>query len=697
MHDNPGCLQDFCVNYISDNLGQLCELQAEPEEPCSLKLVFRDPDVFLHRNISERLLRTVCDKGLLDDRMLTLFDAAHTTLRAACVDASPVTAAGGLRVLRGHRIARLDARATAVPVADLVACLGTWSHANLQCLNLNGSAAIDDTRSLAAIASLRHLSALNVSDTELGDRGLETIVGGLPRLESIDLSGTKVCSIAPLLRCADRLRSLSLYNVSLSHGVRADDVLRQLRELRHLDVSEHVSAVHPLVPPPAKQRVQGLLEEPHSLPHLQSLDLSGNDDINDDTLREFVINHKNLRFLGLMLTNSCFKEFLTDPNDVTYNRQLVVAGEASERQLLEALRRYKVRPMYAQKGLYNLFSLTRELTEEFKRPRLDIIQLVLPVMASHPQQLGVQMAATACLYNLTKGDMGMKVHPRWLKQVVELTMKAMENFANHQQLQKNSLLTLCSDRILQDVSFDKFCCARLVMECLCHFDDASVHRMAVAICSILAAKISTSQTSMLGSSPRYMRKLLSIVKQKTEECSKDVTMTFTLSALWNLTDESPGTCKVVLEEDGLNLFMNVLRTFSKEKAVETKVLGLVSNLAEVKELRKDLMRDDFMGFISDLLLSEHIDVSYFAAGILGHMISDGAESWTLSLPLQEVLDRLGERVCGWKNPQGEMVAYRSFKPFFRLLGVDIPWQLHLWAVWAIYHVCSKNPERLHCL
>ena len=75
-------------------------------------------------------------------------------------------------------------------------------------------------------------------------------------------------------------------------------------------------------------------------------------------------------------------------------------------------------------------------------------------MAAHPQELGVQMAATACLYNLSKQSMGQKIHCHWLSKMVELTMQAMTHFPNHQQLQKNALLTLCSDRILQDVVRD---------------------------------------------------------------------------------------------------------------------------------------------------------------------------------------------------------------------------------------------------
>lgn len=122
------------------------------------------------------------------------------------------------------------------------------------------------------------------------------------------------------------------------------------------------------------------------------------------------------------------------------------------------------------------------------------------------------------------------------------------------------------------------------MNCLSAFDDASMNRMSVAICSILAAKISTIETSMLGAQPQYMSKLLSMVRSKVQSKSVDITMKFTLSALWNLTDESATTCKVFLEEGGMELFLEVLESFQGESSVETKVLGLLNNIAEVREI-----------------------------------------------------------------------------------------------------------------
>lgn len=129
-----------------------------------------------------------------------------------------------------------------------------------------------------------------------------------------------------------------------------------------------------------------------------------------------------------------------------------VSGTATEAQILEALRRYPNRPIYVQKCLYNLF----RLTSHFNEARVDVIKLVIPGMRAHPQKFRVQMAGTACLYNLTKSELATKIHPSVLKQIVDLTLTAMESYPTEYQLQKNTLLTLCSDRILQDVAFDKY-------------------------------------------------------------------------------------------------------------------------------------------------------------------------------------------------------------------------------------------------
>ncbi|XP_018311593.1 protein zyg-11 homolog B isoform X3 [Mycetomoellerius zeteki] len=669
MFESPRSLQEVCIDFICGNLLGLCKIHlsdntqvlsntlssnsvSDQQDICTLnsnstevafdtatgrtssndassldiscttRLTFRHPDAFLPAEISEQLLSNLCEKNMLSDLTITLFDSKTTRLRHVRLKDASTLSAKGLSVLKQHKVIDLIVNGLKITVNDLISCLGDWSIQNLRSLSVAKGSFMDFSRQrmvdIATLNKLKALHTLNVSGTEFNKHGLDIVVEDLPLLESLDISCTRVDDITPLKKCKD--------------------------------------------------------------------------DINPKDLKNFIASHIRLRFLGLVHSDACYDESFIDSTHKDYRSEFVISGTATESQILEALRRYTYRPIYLQKCLFNLF----RLTPNFLEPRVDVIKLVLPGMREHPQEFRVQMAATACIYNLTKGELALMIHPSILKQIVELTLLAMESYPTNHQLQKNTLLTLCSDRILQDVAFDKYRCARLVMNCLSTFDDASMNRMSVAICSILAAKISTLETSMLGAQPQYMLKLLAMVRSKVESKLVDITMKFTLSALWNLTDESAATCKVFLDEGGMELFLEVLDSFQGESSVETKVLGLLNNIAEVDHLRPRLMQPRFIKMLSMLLDSEHIDVSYFAAGIAAHLLSDGPRSWC-SMPSQpsreQLLDQLVHAVTHWQTPQGEMVAYRSFQPFFPLLRCTDAYPVQLWAVWAIHHVCTINPKR----
>ncbi len=94
-----------------------------------------------------------------------------------------------------------------------------------------------------------------------------------------------------------------------------------------------------------------------------------------------------------------------------------------------------------------------------------------------------------------------------------------------------------------------------------------------------------------------MKKLLELVLQRVDNQQIDITLKFTLSALWNLTDESPSTCSVFLNEGGMDLFLQVLQVFPDDISIETKVLGLLNNIAEVSHLRENLMVKPFIGVL----------------------------------------------------------------------------------------------------
>ena len=47
------------------------------------------------------------------------------------------------------------------------------------------------------------------------------------------------------------------------------------------------------------------------------------------------------------------------------------------------------------------------------------------------------MAATACLFNLSKNEIGQKLHPKILGQIVKVDLDAMETFTQYHQVLKN--------------------------------------------------------------------------------------------------------------------------------------------------------------------------------------------------------------------------------------------------------------------
>ncbi|KAF4070895.1 hypothetical protein AMELA_G00278780 [Ameiurus melas] len=672
----PASLTDMCLSLVSSRLERFCVKQADGS------LCLRDLVVF-PQELADQLLCKMATEGLLNDSTVGIFrNVRQLRLRRACIRTARISAEAFERALCLHRLLELDAsRVNAdLTITDILRCLSASKAAreSLQRLVLNGlSMSSLEESSGRCFSSLQGLRALSVSSVDFYDPGLVDVCS-LPRLESLDISNTSVTNLTPLLSCKDRLRYLSMHQLKRLEmsSKQLLAVLSQLEGLQHLDISDDKQFMSDVA--------WQLLETPDILPALVSLDLSGRKQVTDAAVRAFVAERPGMTFVGLLATDAGFSEFLSGEGT------LKVTGEANETQICEALRRYTEREGFVREALFHLFSLTHVI----EKARPDILKLVALGMKNHPTTLNVQLAASACVFNLTKQDLAFGMPVRLLGQVTQLLLEAMKTFPNHQQLQKNCLLSLCSDRILQEVPFNRFEAAKLVMQWLCNHEDQNMQRMAVAIISILAAKLSTEQTAQLGAELNIVKQLLHIVRQKTSQGTVDATLKFTLSALWNLTDESPTTCRHFIENQGLELFIRVLESFPSESSIQQKVLGLLNNIAEVGELHAELMVQGFLDHIRSLLHSPEVEVSYFAAGILAHLTSRGRTVWTLDMSLRNtLLEQLHSAILMWPTPECEMVAYRSFNPFFPLLECFQTPGVQLWAAWAMQHVCSKNAAR----
>ncbi|ROT86074.1 Protein zer-1 [Penaeus vannamei] len=166
--------------------------------------------------------------------------------------------------------------------------------------------------------------------------------------------------------------------------------------------------------------------------------------------------------------------------------------------------------------------------------------------------------------------------------------------------------------------------------------------------------------------------------------------------MWNVTDETPVNCQRFLDGHGMTYFQKCLREFPDKPELLRNMMGLLGNVAEVKELRCRLMTSDLLTTFADLLdsNSDGIEVSYNAAGVLSHIASDGVEAWTIDHPTRnEVLERMVAAIERWDLASKRNINYRSFQPILRLLEVYHTPQCQHWAAWALANLTRVYPDK----
>lgn len=127
MYDSPITLQELCLNVICDDVVNVFELYYEKSnevdseyldkisERCpsnfsvvQKKFKFRDSDIFLFNEISEKLLAKFVEKNILCDATLNLFSVRNTRLRSVRIKNTRKVTVQGLKTLSQHKIVDLE-------------------------------------------------------------------------------------------------------------------------------------------------------------------------------------------------------------------------------------------------------------------------------------------------------------------------------------------------------------------------------------------------------------------------------------------------------------------------------------------------------------------------------------------------------------------------------------------------------------
>lgn len=213
--------------------------------------------------------------------------------------------------------------------------------------------------------------------------------------------------------------------------------------------------------------------------------------------------------------------------------------------------------------------------------------------------------------------------------------------------------------------------------------------------NILACEVEGAEKCMLGELG-CIKGMLELIEYRVKSAIFDDILEVAWCNMWNMTDETPVNCKRFLEENGMVLFMKCLEQHPHKEELVRNMMGLLGNVAEVKELRSYLAQPQYVAVFTNLLrlYNDGIEVSYNAAGTLAHMASDGAEAWKIDSPSREdVLKYIVEAIERWDISAERSINYRSFLPLLRLLDVYHTPECQHWAVWALANLTSVYPNK----
>uniref|UniRef100_A0A2K6VEL0 Protein zer-1 homolog-like C-terminal domain-containing protein n=1 Tax=Onchocerca volvulus TaxID=6282 RepID=A0A2K6VEL0_ONCVO len=694
----------------------------------------------LPSEISDSLMVTLRLNNWLNNETMALFDKrfrlTEVHLSSCLLTVMPIG------MLRMHPIKRLNIRDNSAGdsvrnLHNIFQLLGPHALTSLECIDISGTTAIT---CISSLAELKYLTTLIVSETPgFGDAELKMVCKEMRYMKVFDLSQTVITTVAPLCNLKDTLEVLVMHRLKFSRAVAINgitDTLRLLKKITYMDISDKKVDVLPnSIGEPFQVDIGTLVirdvvaSDIPWWPRLRFLDIAGNALnfhnllLTIDHITKFISMHPDLVFISIL--DTCLNRH---PYHYPYERDkpLQIANAGTRAQCLLSLQQYwrPDREAFASHALQAVYYLLQTTYDEFQPSDLRLtVRGVVLSMLNHKKNIAIQMAGSACLYHLCKSKRINQLTAQETRYCVDRCLDAAENHPRMVQLQKNVWLTVCSDHLLQSLNFNIFRTCEVALESMVNTRDSSVSRqslyfyewerakifllMTIAVVSILAPKLPTEQSHLLATNKRYVAHLIEMINENLanpdngHDNFNNFTVKFTLSALWNLTDESPVTCRLFVQLGGIAAAFGVLDQYQNNTSIQTKVLGLLNNIAEVRSLKRRIVHHRYVRTVLELLESDlmldsyvssarHIDVSYFAAGILANLLDCGP--WTFEPTSDHCNQSLILAVKRWPKALLTMVAYRSFVPFFVLLKQDDITGAQMWAAWAIQHVCISDKQ-----
>ncbi len=135
----------------------------------------------------------------------------------------------------------------------------------------------------------------------------------------------------------------------------------------------------------------------------------------------------------------------------------------------------------------------------------------------------------------------------------------MELFPNIENLQIFCIEIISNERIHQEIPFNRYKCIQLVLNSMINFQNKYLEERAFDVCVMISRKLSIAGQLNLYSNPVYMKTfLVRIITRLQNALNNDIYINYNFAALISYTKDSPKTCELFVESEGIDLCFNVL-------------------------------------------------------------------------------------------------------------------------------------------
>ncbi|KPI96120.1 Protein zer-1-like [Papilio xuthus] len=694
--NNTDSLLEICIETIARNLDAI-----SITDPVTLLRRLKN-DIILPVELCEKFIDIFQRKHIIDDKVANIFrDTERTKINNLKLRNSAVTV-DGLACFMVHKPKTVELT-HCVDLTQVAINVINEHSENLVSLKfgpLSYTISQNKLYQKEYILSIPQLKKLSIQCRKATVFPI-LLTQPLYCLRHLELSELTQSNYLTALQGLETLESLVLYNVRIETGL--VEWICTLHSLKHLDLSQSNERLG--VFPNPNLTLSRMM---HCLPHLMSLDISGtnlagtgaapppDEEVGEPEVPAVPVRcdipglvsrvNKPLHFLGLYGTHNGACRWHDIPAKV-------ITGDTNEEQILTSAKVYMGRTAMLAHVLNDLYYLFRyDQCESVQRS----LEIVLEAMKRHIPEKHIQISGSATLFYIVKGKEKDKLGKKLKHDILKALLDAMEEHRKDETVMRNGCITICQFKIPSDVLCEYERLVQMLLSCVPYqSQEGFVQRVSIYLLNSLACQVDGNRKLFLGRSG-LIEKMMRLISTRLDCGVCDDVLEVAWSTLWNVTDETPANSSRFLECLGMELFITCLAAFPLKEELLRNMMGLLGNVAEVAELRPQLVDSNFLVLFNNLLdsSSDGIEVSYNAAGVLAHIASDGEEAWVVSNPPRSaVLARLAMAVQTWNLHDERNINYRSFKPILGLLSVYHTPQCQHWAVWALANLTTVYPQK----